>query len=249
MLTALAILAAVLAGQPPLHDSQYSDADIAYGAKLYASKCVTCHGAQGDGIGGVNLRSGIFRNAVIDRDLDRFIRTGSPAGMPPFTLDNAEMAGIIAYLRNMNVFDAATVKTGDAVRGRTIFDGKGGCTKCHRTGGTGSRLAPDLSEIGSNRSAGSLQRSLADPTSQMMPINRPIRIVKKDGTIIAGRRLNEDTYSMQIVDDHERLQSLLKTDIREYAISTTSTMPAYKGVLSDDELADVLAYLLSLKGQ
>jgi mono/diheme cytochrome c family protein len=73
--------------------------------------------------------------------------------------------------------------------------------------------------------------------------------VKKDGTIIAGRRLNEDTYSMQIVDDHERLQSLLKTDIREYAISTTSTMPAYKGVLSDDELADVLAYLLSLKGQ
>jgi mono/diheme cytochrome c family protein len=83
----------------------------------------------------------------------------------------------------------------------------------------------------------------------MMPINRPIRIVKKDGTIIAGRRLNEDTYSMQIVDDHERLQSLLKTDIREYAISTTSTMPSYRGALSDDELADVLAYLLSLKGQ
>jgi putative heme-binding domain-containing protein len=249
MLTALAILAAVLVGQAPLHDSQYSDADIAYGAKLYASKCVTCHGAQGDGIGGVNLRSGTFRNAVIDRDLERFIRTGSPAGMPPFTLDNAEMAGVIAYVRNMNAFDAATVKTGDGLRGRTIFDGKGGCTKCHRIGGTGSRLAPDLSEIGSARSAGSLQRSLADPTSQMMPINRPIRVVKKDGTIVAGRRLNEDTYSMQIVDDHERLQSLLKTDIREYAISTTSTMPSYKGALSDDELADVLAYLLSLKGQ
>jgi len=249
MLTALAILAAVLAGQAPLHDSQYSDADIAYGATLYASKCVTCHGAQGDGIGGVNLRSGTFRNAVIDRDLERFIRTGSPAGMQPFALDNAEMAGIIAYLRNMNLFDGATVKTGDGVRGRTIVEGKGGCTKCHRIGGTGSRLAPDLSDIGSARSAGSLQRSLADPTSQMMPINRPIRIVKKDGTIIAGRRLNEDTYSMQIVDDHERLQSLLKTDIREYAISTTSPMPSYKGVLTDDELADVLAYLLSLKGQ
>ena len=39
--------------QIPLHDSQYSDADIAYGATLYASKCVTCHGSQGDGIGGV----------------------------------------------------------------------------------------------------------------------------------------------------------------------------------------------------
>src|SRR6187397_1395997 len=85
--------------QAPLHDSQYPDADIAYGATLYASKCLTCHGTQGDAIGGVNLRSGTFRNAVIDRDLERFIRTGSPAGMPPFVLDNAEMAGIIAYLR------------------------------------------------------------------------------------------------------------------------------------------------------
>ena len=70
--------------QAPLHDSQYADADIAYGATLYTAKCVTCHGTQGDAIGGVNLRSGTFRNAVIDRDLDRFIRAGSPAGMPAF---------------------------------------------------------------------------------------------------------------------------------------------------------------------
>ena len=94
--------------QVPLHDSQYSDADIAYGATLYAAKCVTCHGPQGDAIGGVNLRSGKFRNAVTDRELERFIRTGSPAGMPEFALDNAEMAGIIAYLRNMNAADFAT---------------------------------------------------------------------------------------------------------------------------------------------
>src|ERR687888_579912 len=78
--------------QAPLHDSQYPDADIAYGATLYASKCVTCHGPQGDAIGGVNLRSGRFRNAVTDRDLERFIRTGSPAGMPAFALDAADMA-------------------------------------------------------------------------------------------------------------------------------------------------------------
>src|SRR5437763_1593308 len=139
MLTIFAVLAAALVAQAPLHDSQYSDADIAYGATLYASKCVTCHGTTGDAIGGVNLRSGTFRNAVIDRDLERFIRAGSPAGMPPFMLDNAEMAGIIAYLRNMNAFDSAAVKAGDAGRGRAIFDGKGGCTTCHRAGAAGSR--------------------------------------------------------------------------------------------------------------
>jgi len=248
MWTALAILAALLAGQAPLHEAQYSDADIAYGATLYAGKCVTCHGAQGDAIGGVNLRSGKFRNAVIDRDLERFIRSGSPAGMPAFNLDSAEMEGIIAYLRNMNAYDSATVRRGDAARGRAIFDGKGGCTQCHRVGPTGSRVAPDLSDIGSTRSAGSLQRSLLDPTSQMMPINRPLHIVMKDGTAINGRRLNEDTYSVQIIDDHERLHSILKSEVLQFTISTTSPMPSYKGRLGDDEIADVLAYLLSLKG-
>jgi putative heme-binding domain-containing protein len=232
----------------PLHDSQYPDADIAYGATLYTAKCVTCHGPQGDAIGGVNLRSGTFRNAVIDRDLERFIRAGSPAGMPAFALDNAEMAGIIAYLRNMKSFDSAAVRTGDAARGRGIFEGKGGCTMCHRIGGTGSRVAPNLSDVGAARSAGSLQRSLVEPTSQMMPINRPVRVVTKDGTVVHGRRLNEDTYTLQIIDDHERLHSLVKTDLREYTISTTSPMPSYKGTLSDEEMADVLAYLLSLKG-
>jgi len=235
--------------QAPLHDSQYSDADIAYGATLYTSKCVTCHGTQGDAIGGVNLRSGTFRNALIDRDLERFIRAGSPAGMPAFRLDNAEMAGIIAYLRNMNAFDTATVKAGDAARGRAVFAGKGACTGCHRIGVAGSRVGPNLSEIGAARSAGSLQRSLVDPASQMMPINRPVRAVRKDGTIVTGRRLNEDTYSVQIIDEKERLHSLLKADLREYTVSKASPMPSYKGTLSDEEIADVLAYLLSLKGE
>ena len=241
--------AAPRAAQAPLHESQYSDADIAYGATLYTSQCVTCHGTQGDGIGGVNLRSGTFRNAVINRDLERFIRAGSPAGMPAFALDNADMAGIIAYLRNMNGFDTAAVKTGDAARGRAVFGGKGACTGCHRIGAEGSRIAPNLSDIGTARSAGSLQRSLLNPTSQMMPINRPVHVITKDGTIINGRRLNEDTYSLQIIDDRERLHSVVKADLREYTISPTSPMPSYKGTLSDGEIADVLAYLLSLKGR
>jgi putative heme-binding domain-containing protein len=246
--TAIAIVAAQ--APSPLHDEQYPAVDIAHGASLYAARCVTCHGAQGDAIGGVNLRSGKFRNAITDRDLAGFIRAGSQAaGMPPFALDNADMAGIIAYLRNINSFDAATVKAGDVSRGRAVFDGKGGCAKCHRVGRVGSRVAPDLSDIGAVRSAGSLQRSLLDPTSQMMPINRPVRLVMKDGTVINGRRLNEDTYSIQVIDDRERLHSLSKTDLREFTISTMSPMPSYKGTLSSEEIADLLGYLLSLKGQ
>ena len=110
-------------------------------------------------------------------------------------------------------------------------------------------MAPNLSDIGAVRSPGSLQRSLLDPTSQMMPVNRPVRVVTKDGTVINGRRLNEDTYSLQLIDDHERLHSFVKADLREFTIVKTSPMPSAKGTLSDAEIADMLAYLLTLKGQ
>jgi cytochrome c oxidase cbb3-type subunit 3 len=238
----------IVAAQNPA--GEYTQADMAYGARLYAAQCATCHGPNGDMVGGVDLKSGKFRNATTDQDLTRVIANGFPGtGMPAFRFDGAEFAGIIAYLRNMNTFDAGSAKPGDVDRGRALFEGRGNCTRCHRVGATGARVAPDLSDIGAIRSAGSLQRSLVDPTSQMMPINRPVRAVTRDGKAINGRRLNEDTYTVQILDDQERLLSLAKADLREFTVLTTSPMPSYKDQLGADDLADLVAYLLSLKGR
>jgi cytochrome c oxidase cbb3-type subunit III len=235
---------------PAVHPGEYAPADIAYGARLYDAQCTTCHGANGDGVGGVDLRSGKFRNAVTDQDVLRVITNGVPGtGMLAFRFDAAEQTAIIAYLRNMNTFDRGSVKAGDAARGRALFIGKGACTRCHRAEGQGSRVAPDLSDIGTIRSAASLLRSLTDPTSQMMPINRPVRAVLRDGTVITGRRLNEDTYTVQLLDDRERLVSLVKADLRDYQVHTTSPMPSYRDTLGSDEIADLVAYLLSLKGR
>ena len=252
-----AVLGLAIAGPPPVaaqnpagHPDEYAPADIAYGARLYDAQCTTCHGATGDGISGVDLRSGKFRNAATDQDLSRVITNGiQGTGMQAFKLDPSELAGIVAYLRNMNSFDRGSVKAGDAGRGRMAFEGKGGCARCHRVGAQGSRVAPDLSEIGAARSPGSLVRSLTDPTSQMMPINRPVRAVTRDGKVINGRRLNEDTYTVQLLDEQERLVSLVKADLREFTILSVSPMPSYKNTFTPDELADVVAYLLSLKGR
>ena len=70
----------------------------------------------------------------------------------------------------------------------------------------------------------------------------------RDGKVITGRRLNEDTYSVQLIDTEERLVSLSKADLKEYTVIKTSSMPSYQGKLSAQELADVVAYLLTLNG-
>jgi putative heme-binding domain-containing protein len=168
--------------------------------------------------------------------------------MPPFALDPAELTGIIAYLRAG--FDAsASVRIGDAARGRAIFEGKGECATCHRVAGSGPRSAPDLSDVGLARAPAVLERTVRDPSAALMPINRPVRIVTRDGRTIRGRRLNEDTHTVQIIDDGARLVSLLKTDLRAFDVVTESAMPAYGETLTDEEIADVVAYLLTLKRQ
>ena len=231
------------------HPVQYAPADIAFGASLYSGQCTNCHGATGDGVAGVSLGSGKFRRANTDRDLTNIINGGiAGTAMPGFKFNATEIDGLIAYLRNMNSFDASSVKPGDAQRGKAIFEGKGACLTCHRVNGKGSYVGPNLSEIGTVRGAGALERSLIDPTSGLMPINRPVHIVTKGGQVINGRRVNEDTYSVQLMDTQGRLVSLMKADLREYTISTKASMPSYKNELNSGELADVMAYLLALKG-
>jgi putative heme-binding domain-containing protein len=227
----------------------YSRVDIEAGARLYQAACAGCHGANGDQVGTVQLRTGRYRRAVSDPDLRTIIVNGIPdSGMPSHKFTQPELSALVAYLRNMGDFDGRLVTLGDATSGKLVFEGKGGCTKCHRVNGNGARVAPDLSDIGTQRTAGALERSLVDPSAAMVPINQPVRIRTKDGRTINGRRLNEDTFTVQLMDDKESLISLDKSDLREYTLLTRSPMPSYKGTLSPAEIADLVAFLVSLKG-
>jgi putative heme-binding domain-containing protein len=244
----LALLAAGPSAFAQDHSGVYPEMDVQNGALLYGANCAQCHGANGDGVPGVDLKAGI-RRAATDQDLARLITTGIPGtAMPATRFGNPETTAVVAYLRTMRDFNAPKVMVGNPASGHGLFDGKAGCIACHRVDLKGSRSAPDLTEIGASRAADALWKSLLDPTSTMRPINRPVRIVTKDGRTINGRRLNEDTYSVQIIDDHEQLMSLMKSDLREFTVLKTSSMPSYKDTLTQQEIADIVSYLVTLKG-
>jgi putative heme-binding domain-containing protein len=247
--TALLLLTAAGRPQAQAPTGNYAQTDIVYGSRLYAAQCTVCHGATGDIVAGVNLRTGPIQRARTDNELRALITNGiTGTAMPSFKFTPSELTMLVAYVRKMRDFDARAVAIGDADRGRTVYEGSGQCGTCHRINGKGPRVAPDLSDIGAIRSADALQRSILDPSGSILPVNRYVRAVTRDGKTITGHRLNEDTYSVQLIDEQERLMSLTKADLREYIVIMTSPMPSYATKLRAEEVADVVAYLVSLKG-
>jgi putative heme-binding domain-containing protein len=141
-----------------------------------------------------------------------------------------------------------TLPAGNEAVGAAIVAGKGACQTCHRVRDQGSRLGPDLTDIGAVRSPEQLQTSLLDPDAEILPENRFYRVVTRDGATITGRLLNLDTFQVLMMGPKEELRSFYKSELREHGFIKGSTMPSYRNTLSRQELADVITYLSTLKG-
>ncbi|MCY4263833.1 MAG: c-type cytochrome [Gammaproteobacteria bacterium] len=248
LLLMAALLVSLKGMAQELGDHQYTSAAIQRGLRIYSRECALCHGPTGDLVSGIDLARGQFRNAASDDDLRSAIIEGRAQGqMPAFALQEEELNGVIAYIRAGFDPEGVAVRIGDAEQGQVLFNGKGECASCHRINGQGPRLAPDLSAIGIQRTPAVLQLNLLNPAAAILPINRPLRVVTRDEEIIIGRRLNEDTYTVQLIDSDERLRSLQKSELLSYEISDQPSKSAT--TLDANEVADLVAYLLTLKGE
>jgi len=228
----------------------YTPADIENGGQLYQGNCTACHGPDGDGVPSVNLGSGQFRRGTTDDEIVKIILGGIPGtAMPPSNFSEGQAGTIVAYLRSLTSSPKGTTIPGDASRGKAIFEGKGQCLNCHSVAGIGSRTATALTDIGSSRRAIELQRSLVDPSVEIRSDQRPVRIVTRDGATINGRLLNQDTFTIQLLDSTARLRLLDKSTVREITIPKDSPMPSYRDMLNEQELADLVTYLMSLRGR
>ena len=244
--------ALLMSGPASLLAQQYTQSEIETGRQQYATNCTRCHGPDGDNIANADIGHGKFRRASTDAELVRLIRNGIPntpmAAMNNISEPNAQT--IVAYVRSMAATAAAlaALPPGDANRGRTLFQGKGTCGSCHRVGDTGSRAGPDLTLVGASRRSVELHRALVEPDAEIIPANRFFKVVTKEGATITGRLLNQDSFTIQLLDARdEKLKSFSKSNLREFAFVDKSSMPSYKDKLSTQELSDVISYLGSLK--
>lgn len=223
--------------------------DVEDGSRAFRTSCQSCHGPDGDEVAGVDLGRGQFKRAVTDEDLVRIIRGGVPGtAMPPVSMSVEQATRIVTYLRSVAASKRSVSAAGDPARGKTLFDGKGQCGTCHKVNGAGGVRGPDLSRIGQGRRSVELEQSLLEPDAEVLPSNRSVRVVTRDGSIVTGQLLNHDTFTVQVLDSTGALRSFSKAALTAQDF-VASPMPSARGTLSPQEVTDVVSYLVSLKGR
>jgi cytochrome c oxidase cbb3-type subunit III len=228
--------------------------------------CAFCHGLGARGGGrGPDLTRAHKRHGDSDGDLFQNISQGIPGTVMPANGTNGQGVGmtddeiwqIIAYLRSVQV-QVPAKPVGNAVHGKDLFYGDANCSSCHMVEGKGGRLGPDLSAVGTARTVESLIESVRSPsqrlawgltesTKEFAQEYETVTVVTSQGKEIKGVTLNEDQFSLQMMDTSERIHLFEKDKLRSIQKSRKSLMPAYNPtILNEQDLNDIVAYLLSV---
>jgi len=231
--------------------------------------CALCHGLGARGGGrGPDLTRAQKKHTHSDPDMFQVISNGIPGTAMPANGTNGQGVGmtdeeiweIIAYIRSQEV-KAGSKSLGNAAKGKALFFGDANCSLCHMVAGKGGRLGPELTGVGGSRTREAIIDSVRNPsrrlawglteaTKEFPHEYESATVVTVDGKKIRGVTLNEDSFTVQIMDSNERIHLLEKDGLRSFEKTRDSAMPKYDTeVLSNKDLEDLVAYLTSMGAQ
>jgi putative heme-binding domain-containing protein len=228
--------------------------------------CALCHGLGAHGGGrGPDLTRAVKKHTHSDAEMFQVISNGIPGTAMPSNGTNGQGVGmtdeeiwqIITYIRSQEV-KAPVKPLGNAAHGRDLFYGDANCSLCHMVDGKGGRLGPELTGVGGSRTREAIIDSVRNPsrrlawglteaTKEFPQEYESVTVVTADGKEIKGVTLNEDNFSVQIIDSSEQIHLFEKDKLRSFQKSRQSAMPKYETeTLSDNDLEDIVAFLTSV---
>jgi cytochrome c oxidase cbb3-type subunit 3 len=262
-ITLLSALVSAAIAQNPLKDDPKAAKAGEYEFRI---NCALCHGLGAHGGGrGPDLTRAVKKHTHSDADMFQVISNGIPGTAMPANGSNGQGVGmtdeeiwqIIAYIRSQEV-KAAAKSLGDPAHGKALFYGDANCSLCHMVEGKGGRLGPDLTAAGGSRTREAMIESVRDPsrrlawgltesTKEFPQEYESVTAVTADGKEVKGVTLNEDSFSVQIMDSDEHIHLLDKAGLKSFQKNRASAMPKYNSdTLSEKDLEDIVAYLVSV---
>ncbi len=232
----------------------------------FRSNCAFCHGLGARGGGrGPDLTRAQKKHGNADADLFRTINEGVPGTAMPQNgatqqgvgMTEQEIWQVISYIRSVQV-KTDPQSAGNAQHGKELFFGPAACSTCHMIQGKGGRLGPDLTATGSARSTDYIIESVRNPSRRLAQgISEAMKefsqeyetvtVVDKGGQKFQGVVLNEDNFTLQMMDTQEQLHLFEKDKLKSFEKSRESLMPAYdQKMLPEKDLQDIVAFLLNV---
>src|SRR6266550_520539 len=208
--------------------------------------CAFCHGLGARGGGrGPDLTRARKRHGDSDSEIFQNISLGITGTAMPGNGTNGQGVGmtdeeiwqIITYLRSVQVKSPAK-PIGNAAHGKELFYRNANCSSCHQVEGKGGCLGPDLTNVGMTRTVDSIVESvqspsrrlawgLTEPTKEFTQEYETVTVVTAEGEQIKGVTLNEDAFSLQMMDSTEHIRLFEKDKLHSMRKSRQSLMPSY----------------------
>ena len=210
------------------------------GRKIYEARCVGCHGSDGTGGGHGPAFVDISRPRAGSRAAMRdLIRNGIPnTAMPPFTMPDAELDALVAFVEVLRAPAADHPVAGDAAAGERFFAGKGNCSSCHMVRGRGGILGPDLSDLARERRTIQIERALREPGA-----SKTVSLRLRNGRTLRGVLRYESPFDLGVQGLDAAFHSISRSQVVSL-VSEPSPMPHVQ--TTADEMQDLLAFLTRL---
>jgi putative heme-binding domain-containing protein len=182
----------------------------------------------------------LFTSAPVDlRDrLRPYLPEPPPA--PPSVITPEERARLDALITDRVA--AASQGAADLKRGEALYATH--CAACHRVGGEGGLIGPQLDGVGT-RGIGRLAEDILDPSRNVDAHFRLTMLTKKDGSVVGGFVSGESGEIIHLLDAAGQSHRVLKSEVEKTEVSPHSLMPAQFGeLLKPEEFRDLAGWLL-----
>jgi cytochrome c oxidase cbb3-type subunit 3 len=234
-------------------DSAHSDSAAALvtaGSSVFQQNCAFCHGrdAAGGETGPDLTRSKLVASDVGGDKIGEIVRNGRPEKkMPPFTLSDQEMLGLVAFIHaqeakalahqgNRRGVDVADLQTGNVEAGRSYFNGAGKCAACHSPAG-------DLSGIASRYQGLELEERMLYPRDAKSKVT----VTLSSGKKVTGTLAYLDEFTVGLRDASGTYRSWALPGVKYAVDSPVEAHVELFGKYTDADIHNLMAYLQTLR--
>ena len=231
----------------------FAPEQVRAGQPIFSAQCGFCHGrdAMGGETGPDLTRAPMVAEDVRGNKIGPLLRAGRvDKGMPAFTLSDADVAAVVAFIHDQKnraasltggrrAVDLADLQTGNADAGKRYFDRA--CVRCHSATG-------DLAGV-AKRHEGLplLQRMLYPNPTAGRPSRAKVAITPKSGETVSGTLAYRDEFTIAVTLPSGAYRSFPTNQVTFTVDDPLQAHIEQLGKYSDEDMHNVLAYLQTLR--